>query len=329
MASWKYWLFIATLEVSLLTAPTWCQTSASTTTPPASADAKTYVAFGIANGSKGDLDAAVKAFNQAISLDPKFAPAYFNRGFAYSLQNKQDVAIADYTHAIQIDPNYRDAYYQRGSLQGQRGNFDEAISDFAAVIKIDPKYAQAYYNRGHVQYFKGDLDNSFEQLNQALVLDPTFPFSYYIRGLVRHAQGHREEALSDFQKSVGLNFAIAAFWVWITEMEGGQPIVARQDLVDALNNPAAFRPDGWPSQIGNFLLEKITQTELLAKAKAGNPDTTNDRLCQAWFYAGMHNLLSGESKVAKDCFAEAVATRAKGSEEFVEANRELAGAPKQ
>ena len=327
--SWKNWLFIGVLQVSLLAVPACGQSPDSTTTPPAGADAKSYVAFGITNGAKGDLPSAIKAFNQAISLDPKFAPAYYNRGFAYALQNKQDQAIADYTQAIQLDPNYKEAYYQRGSLQGQKGNFNDAINDFSSVIKIDPKYAPAFYNRGHVQYFKGDLDNAFDQINQALALNSSFPFAYFIRGLIRHAQGHREEALADFQKGSGLGFPYAAFWVWITEMEGGQPIVARKDLVDSLNNPEYFKPDDWPSQIGSYLLERITQTELMAKAKAGDPNGINGRLCEAWFYVGMHNLLAGEPKEAKDGFAAAVATGAKGSEEFVEANRALTQVSKQ
>jgi hypothetical protein len=38
----------------------------------------------------------------------------------------------------------------------------------------------------------------------------------------------------------------------------------------------------------------------------------------------MVKLFSGDSKGAQDCFAKAVATGSKGSEEFVEAGREAA-----
>ncbi len=111
-------------------------------------------------------------------------------------------------------------------------------------------------------------------------------------------------------------------------MEGGQAVLARQDLTDALSRPESFKPDDWPSQIANFLLEKITRTDLMNKAKTGGDNETSGRLCEAWFYVGMHNLLSGDAKEAKDCFNSAVATQSKGSEEFVEANRQLAAPPK-
>jgi lipoprotein NlpI len=324
MSSWKFWLILGTLQLSALCSTGWSQQPAAPTAPAAGSDAKSYVDFGVANGGKGDLDAAIKAFDQAIAIDPKYAPAYFYRGLAFSSQNRPDDAVTNYSQAIQLDPNYKQAYYQRGSLRGEKGDFENAISDFSQVIKLDPKFAAAYYQSGHVRYFKGDLDNASDQLNQALALDPNFAFCYFIRGLIRHAQSHRMEATADFQKSSGLNFPYAALWVWITEMENGQHGLARKDLSDALNKPEAFKPDDLVTKIGGFLLDRITQDQLLDAAKAGNPGQTNDQLCKAWFYIGVYSHLSGDPKGAQASFKNAVATGSTGSEEFVEATRELA-----
>jgi len=322
--SWKVGLIIGALGINSLTASAQTPSTSPTPSAPApGADAKAYVEYGSANGARGDLNGAIAAFDQAIKIDPKYAPAYFFRGRAYALQNNPDAAISNYDQAIQIDPGYTEAYYRRGSLRGEEGDFDKAMSDFSEVIKLDPKYAPAYYNRGHVQYFTGNLDGAIDEINQALALDPALPLSYFIRGLARHAQGHRDVATADFQKSAGLNFPYAAYWVWITEMEAGQPMQARKDLSDALSRPECFKPNDWPSQIGNFLLEKITRDQLMAKTRTDNAIETNERLCQAWFYVGEHNLLTGEAKEARECFTQAVATGSKGSEEFIEANREL------
>ncbi len=307
-------------------APVWSQ--APTPTPsPTGSDAKSYVGFGLANGQKGDMAGAIAAFNQAITIDAKYAPAYFYRGLAYATQNQPDQAVVNYDQAIQLDPTYVQAYYQRGSLKGQKGDFDAAVSDFDEVIKLDPKYSPAYYQSGHVQYFKGDLDGALTRINQALTLDPNFAFCYFIRGLIGHARDHRGEALGDFQKSAGLNFPYGAFWVWISEMETGQRGLARRDLGDALNKPESFKPDDLPTAIGNFLLEKATLDQLLAHIKADGSAQSNDQLCKVWFYAGMYSRLSGDAKGAQANLAKAVATNSTGSEEFVEANRELAKLP--
>jgi Flp pilus assembly protein TadD len=43
--------------------------------------------------------------NTAIELNPKFAPAYNGRGFAYGNKGDLDRAIADLNTAIELDPN--------------------------------------------------------------------------------------------------------------------------------------------------------------------------------------------------------------------------------
>ena len=321
-ASWKFWVCVGIMQISLLTPPAWSQSTATPSAPGPGLDAKAYVTYGIENGGKGDLVAAIGAFNQAIAVDPKFAPAYFFRAKAEAQQNKLDAAMADYSHAIQFDATYKDAYYQRGTIEGQKGDFDAAISDFNAVIKFDPKYAPAFYQSGHVKYFQGDAEGALNDLNQSISLDPSASLSYFIRGLLRHAQAHRATAAADFQKSFDLGFPDAAIWIWIIDLENGRHGDAQKELADALNKPESFKPDDWPTPIANYLLGKITQDQLIAKAAADDAQA-NYRTCEAWFYSGMQKKYAGDAQGAADCFAKAIATGAKGSEEFIEASREL------
>ncbi len=292
--------------------------------PGPNADAKAYVDFGAANGMRGDLTGAVKAFETAINLDPKFAPAYYNLGYAKSLQGKTDEAVQDYDKAIELDSNYRDAYNQRGNLKGRHGDFVGAIPDFQQVVRIAPDYPQAHYNLGHVYYFTGDLDNATKELKNALALDPKLSFAYFIRGLVRHAQGHNSDATADFRKSLGLDFPDAAFWIYICESEDGLGDAARKDLTDALAMPEAFKGDDFPTAVGNFLLGTLPQDQLLAKAAAAKPEERDDLTCAAWFYSGVAQRLNHNTAGARDCFTKAIATNSKGSEEYVEATREMA-----
>jgi lipoprotein NlpI len=327
MVSWKFWVVVGILGLSFSAASVHSPAasappSAPITPPPLGADAESWVKFGVANGSKGDLDGAISAFNQAIKIDPKDPAAYYNRALALSLQYKLREAIADCDKAIQLAPKYKEAFYERGTLRGREGDFDAAIRDFSRVLELDSAYASAYYNRGHAKYFKGDLEGALADINQSIALDPNPAYSYFIRGLIQHAQGDRPEADADFQKSAGLGYPYAALWAWIGKMEDGQRGVAQQDLTQALTQPQ-FKPNDWPTQIAGFLLEKLTQDQLVAKSAEGEANEANNQLCEAWFYAGMSRRLAGDAPGARECFLKAAATGAKGSEEFVEANREL------
>lgn len=315
---WKSCVVTGVILISLSISRAWSEPDAT------AADAKTYVQFGIANGSKGDINGAIAAFNQAIQIDPKFATAYYGRGHAYMLKKETAAAISDFDKAIELDPTIAAAFYDRGTMKGKSGDFDAAVSDFKKTIELEPKYAPAHYNVGHVDYFRGDLDGAIDQLTQALTLDANSDTGYFIRGLARHAQGRRSEAVSDFQKSMGLNFAYAAFWTWILQTESGQRGLARQNLSDAMTKPDLFKPDSWAVEVGTFLLDKKTAEQLIAESSLGDPADANDRLCEALFYAGMVRHFAGDSKGETDFFTRAVATGAKGSEEYIEATRMLA-----
>ncbi len=152
---------------------------------------------------------------------------------------------------------------------------------------------------------------------------PNLALGYFIRGLVRHAQGHLLEAQADFQKSASLNFSYATLWVWITQIENGHRGIARQNLVDATAKPYLFKAGDWTFELASFLLEKIPQDQLVSEAGQGDPADSKDRLCEAWFYAGVVKHFAGDDKGATECYTKAVATDAKGSEEFTEASRRI------
>ena len=56
-------------------------------------------------------------------------------------------------------------------------------------------------------------------------------------------------------------------------------------------------------------------------------DLRADYTCAAWFYAGVMQRLAGNTAGARDCFNKAIATDSKGSEEYIEAKREIASLP--
>ncbi len=319
----KFHLFICTSGMMLFVAPALAQQPSA---PTSGSTADSWVKFGIANGMKGDLNAAISAFDEAIKSDPKWAPAYECRGHALSLEGKLDDAMVDYNKAIEIDPNYQDAYYDRSVAQARKGNFDAALIDSSRVIELNPKYAAAYYNRGHVKYFKGDLDGAISDLNQAITLDPHPPFSYYIRGLARLAKDDREGASSDFQQSAINGYPIAAFWLWIVKMEKGDRGEAQSDLSDLMSKHELFKPDDWPVQIGNFLLEKTNADALLTLANQNGADP--DKLCDVWFYSGINKRFAGDTPGAIEAFQKAASLGSKMSEIYVEAQRQAASLQK-
>ncbi len=81
-------------------------------------------------------DTAIKYLNKALSIDPKFATAYSNRGSVRSTMGDNNGALEDYTKAIEFDVNFADPYYNRGIVYFNLGRKDEACNDLRKAAQL-------------------------------------------------------------------------------------------------------------------------------------------------------------------------------------------------
>jgi tetratricopeptide (TPR) repeat protein len=155
----------------------------------------------------GDKQGAITDFTQTISLNPKYAEAYNNRGLARSGLGDRQGAIADYDKAISLDPTLAAAYHNRGLSRSDLGDKQGAIADYTQAISIEPK-AVAYHNRGVSRSGLGDKQGAITDYTQAIRLDPQDAASTYLeRGIAHHELGDRQGAISDYQEAATLHKA--------------------------------------------------------------------------------------------------------------------------
>jgi tetratricopeptide (TPR) repeat protein len=80
------------------------------------------------------------------------AEACYNRGNALQNQGQLDLAVKQYDQAIRLEPDHADARYNLGrALQGQK-KFDQAVEQYREAIRLTPGFAEAYYNRSIVYF---------------------------------------------------------------------------------------------------------------------------------------------------------------------------------
>jgi tetratricopeptide (TPR) repeat protein len=149
--------------------------------------AEDWVERGISFGNSQQYNEAIKAFTNALELNPRYANAYYNRGVVWTDKGNCDKAIADYNKALEINPRYSKAYNNRGNAWARKGNHDRAIADYNKALEINPRLAEAYYNRGVNWASKGKYDRAITDYNRALEINPRDAEAYYNRGGV-HGQ---------------------------------------------------------------------------------------------------------------------------------------------
>src|SRR5207248_2308850 len=80
---------------------------------------------------KKDFARAIKDYDEAIRLDPKFADAYHNRGSAWSDRKDFDRAIRDFDEAIRLDPKDPYPFNGRGDAWRRKKDYARALADYA------------------------------------------------------------------------------------------------------------------------------------------------------------------------------------------------------
>src|SRR5262249_5157668 len=82
-----------------------------------------------------------------------------------------------YEEAITWQPDYADAYYNRGNVLFGKGRIDEAITDLEKALQMQPNDADAHTGLGNALLRKGSLQEAIAHYLTAMALAPEDPHS--------------------------------------------------------------------------------------------------------------------------------------------------------
>jgi tetratricopeptide (TPR) repeat protein len=176
------------------------------------AEPQVYVNRGAVYVFKKNDEAALKDFNQAIALNPKFVDAYVNRGELFARRKEYQLAAVDFNKALELDPQNPAGYKMRGRLNDAYRRYDLALEDYNRALVIDPADAQTVAWRGYIYALAGKKDQALADFEEALRLNPNFSDAYVYRGMHRKESGRLTEALADFDKAIELKPSALAYY---------------------------------------------------------------------------------------------------------------------
>ena len=119
--------------------------------------------LGLAYSHAGDFANALRALEQALSIDDEFAFAYRNIGNVYLSQFQKSKsreslknAIQNYERAVELEPDYGAAYNSLGVAYNESGQTDEAIRCWERAFELRPDVGYPLLNLGLAYMDKGD-----------------------------------------------------------------------------------------------------------------------------------------------------------------------------
>jgi tetratricopeptide (TPR) repeat protein len=189
----------------------------------------------------GNCQAAIVAFDRAISLDPQCVDAYCGRGNARRFVGDYAGSWADFDTAVQLAPELGVAYIgrglgtcfgspsnsnpsedfelgknllanpttaieyvMRGTAKAQLADDRGAIADYNLAIGINPRLLVAYNNRGNLRQYLGDIDGAIADFSQVLKIDSQSAIAYNNRAIIYTQIGQLSAAITDFTRAIEL-----------------------------------------------------------------------------------------------------------------------------
>ena len=153
------------------------------------------------SGGEGSYKAALKAFSQAVAMDPNYAQGFAALAMAESFvaEGNSDTtaaaqgyqrALAAAEQAVALDPELGDAYAARGYVRGtDYWDWSGSMADLAKAISLDPGDARNQLRYGNLLATLGRLSEARIALDKSTQQDPLFAPSWHELGLTKAAQG--------------------------------------------------------------------------------------------------------------------------------------------
>jgi tetratricopeptide (TPR) repeat protein len=153
--------------------------------------------------SRGDLDASVADFDEALRIQPALPDAYFYRAQVHRRKGDADRALNDYSEGLKYRADAA-AHFARGNILFDKGLANEAQEEFTEAIRIDGNHAEAYNNRGNIFRERMELHQALADYSEAVRLDPDNALFHANRGGVHDQLGNFDRAERDFQRAQDL-----------------------------------------------------------------------------------------------------------------------------
>ena len=121
-----------------------------------------------------DFDKATTHFEQAVTLNPAFEPAYVALGSVYEAKQDRDKAIDIYRRYLQgVNPKNREIRHHLIRLQVSAKQYDEALRELQEILAEDPADLDAQLRMGLVYGEQKNYPKAIQQLTQILTVRPS------------------------------------------------------------------------------------------------------------------------------------------------------------
>jgi len=203
---------------------------------------------GVVSLMAGENDAAEKAFQKAIELDPADIASYEQLARHYAKSGRLQETIELYQEALKVKPDAAQLYHFLGVLYEYGGQRQKAIESYEEAVRRAPELAEAKNNLAYLFAEAGEnLDRALDLAQEAKALLPdsanaadTLGWVLYKRGVPSAAISYLREAESGMEAG-SASLGVVRHHLAQAYLANSQPDRARETWEKALADYDAQR----------------------------------------------------------------------------------------
>ena len=147
----------------------------------------------------GDLEGAIKAYREAIKIEPQLpglrfelAEALLKRRSNTAANLKEAQSLLE--EALHEDPSDSESECLLGEVYARCSDLKLALRHFSRALALQPNNVDAHMGLGTIHASSGQLQNALAELTKAVSLDPTNAKAHYSLALVYRRLGRMSDA---------------------------------------------------------------------------------------------------------------------------------------
>ena len=189
---------------------------------------------------------AIKAYKQAIKLEPTNDSYHVNLGNIYFSVNRYEDAAAEYNQAVRLDPTSSLNWYSLGQAYNQTGNYTGAEQAFKKIQAQAP--LDAAFGLGQTYHLMGRNDDAIFELKSAIAINQDFGYPYLELGRVYTDQKELDKAREQSVKLSSIDQSLASqLNSYINQNESPRIVAAYSMDFPSTNGPRTKVSDLDPS----------------------------------------------------------------------------------
>ena len=210
--------------------------------------------------AQGDLDGALKQFEQVTKLWPQAPASFYNLGHILESQGKTNEAQKYFAEALRLRPDFAEALNGFGGILAREGKAADAMPYFERALRTNPDFAEARINIGLAWQQLGNASNAVASFTEVLRNAPNSISAHTNLANILVAQGKLFDAMPHYSEAVRLQPALIGQFIAAAQAHPQDPLAyfnlanalavqkRRSETIQTLQAAVGLKPDFWEAR---------------------------------------------------------------------------------